>query len=86
MLFFCHQTPVIGQETACRGWLTVHSESVAARLAVHQGLVTDEQRYALVSVPLYSSGEEAADAGEAKIKRPGKAARKMIERIVRRRW
>jgi hypothetical protein len=84
-LFLCHQTPNIGEETACRGWLTVHSESVAARLAVCQGLVTDEQRYAPVSVPLYRNGEEAADAGEAKIRRPGKAARKMIEKIVRRR-
>lgn len=84
-LFLCHQTPVIGEVTACRGWLTVHAESVAARLAVCQGLVTDEQRYAPVSVPLFSSGEEAADAGEARIKRPGKAARKMIEKIVRRR-
>lgn len=81
-LFLCHQTPEIGQQTACRGWLTVHCESVAVRLAVLKGDVTPEQVYAEVKEPLYKSGNEAADAGIKQIKRPGKKARKIVARLA----
>jgi hypothetical protein len=81
--FLCHHTTETGRDTACRGWLSVHCESVAARLAVLKGEVTDAERYAPVKEPLYASGNEAADAGIKGVKRPGRQARKVIERLER---
>ena len=86
-VFLCHQTPEIkpkvGTDTVCRGWLTVHSEGVAARLAVMNGQITPEQMYAEVAEPLYASGAEAAAAGIKGIKRPNKKARKIIDRLAK---
>lgn len=39
----------------------------------------------LPACPLYASGAEAADAGLAGVRRPGRAALQAIRRIVRRR-
>ena len=83
--FLCHHTPAIGQKTVCRGWLTVHAESVAVRLAVARGLVTDDERYGLVWEPLYGSGNEAADAGLSGVAEPEEAAQRMMARLVRQR-
>ena len=44
--FLCHQTTATGEQTVCRGWLTVHAESVAARMGVLNGEFTDDERYA----------------------------------------
>lgn len=74
-LFLCHQSPFIGEDTACRGWLSVHNDSVAVRLAMMRGTVTPEQVYAEVSEPLYETGNQAAESG---LKRPGKKARMAI--------
>ena len=86
-VFLCHQTPEIkpkvGTDTVCRGWLTVHCEGIAARLAVMQGQITPEQLYAEVQEPLYASGAEAAAAGIKGIKRPNKKARKIIDRLAK---
>ena len=82
-VFLCHHSTEAGKNTVCRGWLSVHDESVAARLAVARGEITNEQRYAKVAEPLYKSGNKAADAGMAGIKRPGRKARKVIERLKR---
>lgn len=71
--FLCHHSTAACQ-LACRGWLTVHRESVAARLAVMTGVVSDEQRHAAVSVELYANGNEAADAGLAGVTNPSEAA------------
>lgn len=81
--FLCHQSKEIGADTVCRGWLTVHCESVAARLAVAGGKVTREQLYAEVCEPLYASGNKAADAGMRDINRPGRKARRVIQRLAR---
>lgn len=81
-VFLCHYTPDFGHETVCRGWLTVHAETVAARLAVSRGLVTDEERYAPVVEELYLSGTEAAEAGMAGVTRPSPSARKVIDRLT----
>lgn len=83
-LFLCHQTNATGTPTACRGWLTVHQESVAARLAVLHGRVTDDQRYAEVDVELYVTGTEARDAGLAGVKRPDEAAQRAMDKLVAR--
>ena len=83
--FLCHQSFEIGKDTVCRGWLSVHCESVAARLAVMRGDVTAEQLYAEVQVALYATGNQAADAGMRGVKRPSKQARKVIRRLSKRR-
>ena len=83
--FHCHQEAEIGKPTVCRGWLSVHFESVAARLAVLNEKVTVEELYAEPLVPLYASGNEAADAGMKDIKRPKAKARKAIDRLSKKR-
>lgn len=90
-IFLCHHTnssrrdpaSVEHGDTVCRGWLTVHAESAAARIAVLAGAVTDEQRYAAVDTPLYRTGREAAEAGLAGVEDPNDAAQRMIDRLVR---
>lgn len=80
--FLCHQSAATGVSTACRGWLSVHRESAAARLAVASGKITNAERYAPDVVPLYTSGQEARDAGLAGVANPGPRARQAIDRLV----
>lgn len=80
-LFLCHQTNATQRETICRGWLTVHQESIVVRIALMRGLVDPEVVYAPSKVDLYASGTEAAAAGMAAIESPSPAALKMIERV-----
>lgn len=79
--FLCHHSAVTDRQSVCRGWLTVHAESVAARLATSMGLVTDDERYAPVKEELYASGAEACAAGIAGITRPSAPARRVIDRL-----
>lgn len=81
--FHCHQENATGEDTVCRGWLSVECESVAARLAVLDGKVTDEERYAEVTVELYDTGAEAADAGQEAIEEPDPDAVRMVDRLLR---
>jgi hypothetical protein len=87
--FHCHQQNATGVETVCRGWLTVHCESIAARLALITGALTVEQLYADVDVELYATGQEARDAGMAGVDDPDERARRAIDRLVQKgagRW
>ena len=81
--FLCHNSPITDRPTVCRGWLTVHRESVAARLAEIIGQVTGDERYASVAEPLYSSGREAAAAGMRGVDRPERQAVEVIKKIER---
>jgi hypothetical protein len=81
-LFLCHQGPLAKKQTVCRGWLSVHCESVAARLAVARGDIESDERYTPVAEPLYESGTEAAKAGLRAVRRPGRKAREVIARLV----
>ena len=81
--FLCHHSPQIGQDAVCRGWLSVHSESVAVRLMIIKGTVTPEQVYAETPCELYASGNEAADAGIKGIKRPSIKAREAIGKLTK---
>lgn len=82
--FHCHQENATGIDTVCRGWLTVARESVGARLAVLDGRVTDEQRYAEPLVPLWPTGRAAAEHGLDEIKRPSERALAMMAKLTRR--
>jgi len=79
--FHCHQQLVTGEETVCRGWLSVARESAAARIAVLEGRVRDEDRYDDVAVELWPTGHAAADHGERDVDNPGPEARAMIEKL-----
>lgn len=68
-VFLCHHTSG-ERQTVCRGWLYVHQDSVAARLACATGAVTVDQLFAEVPVECYGSGNEAADAGLAGVEKP----------------
>lgn len=81
-LFLCHHSPELKGDVICRGWLTVHADSNAVRLAWFAGQVTEEQVMAPVDVPLYRSGAEAARAGLKGCKRPSAAARRLIKRMA----
>lgn len=82
--FLCHQTNATGIDTACRGWLSVHPDHVAVRLLL---LLTDRltaaQRDADPETPLYSSGNEAADAGLVGVPAPSPEAQITIDKLLR---
>ncbi len=79
--FLCHQGD---RQFACRGWLSVHRDSVSVRLAVLRGEVDVDDPHRSVDVELYGSGTDAAAAGLAGVAEPGVAARKALERLVKR--
>jgi len=81
--FLCHQTHCHGRETLCRGWLAVEKESIAVRLLLILGRVTQEQVDAPVSCPLYSTGEEATAAGLQGVSRPSRRARSLMAKLMR---
>lgn len=78
--FLCHHTTPAAP-SLCRGWLSVHAESVAVRLAVVRGHVRAKDVRARVRAALFSTGAEAAAHGLRSVARPGRAARAMIRRL-----
>lgn len=84
-VFLCHHSLTQAADTLCRGWLSVHSDSVAVRLAVANRIVTWEQVDAPVTVELYADGNEAANAGEAAVEHPSADAARAASRLVRQR-
>lgn len=72
--FLCHQSTVAGRNMACKGWVMVHRESVAVRVACAKGQLDYRTCFEETDVELYESGNAAADAGERQIKRPGREA------------
>lgn len=79
-VFLCHHGK---RDAVCRGWLSVHADSLAVRLAVIFGSIPAAALSAVVKAPLYASGAEAADAGVRGLKRPGRKARAVIARLLR---
>ena len=83
-VFLCHQ-PAERGEAVCRGWLSVHREDVAVRLALMNESVTRDDADAEVKTPLFASGAEAAAHGMREVKRPSVEAQLMGRRIERKR-
>jgi hypothetical protein len=81
-VFLCHHRE---RKTACRGWLSVHRDSVAVRLAVLTGKIEPEAVHVYVGVDLYWSGAEACRAGLAGVEFPDPGARAAIVRLIERR-
>jgi hypothetical protein len=82
--FLCHQSTAAGEEILCRGWLSVHKDTVPVKLLMMNGEVTPEEVYQKPTVPLHESGNAAADAGEKQIKRPSRSARSMSQKLLAR--
>lgn len=86
-VFHCHQETVTKRPTVCRGWLGVHVDHPAVRLAVLRGdldyddLPTDEE----VDPSLYATGIEACDAGRAGVEAPSPEAAEAIQKLLLRR-
>jgi hypothetical protein len=77
-LFMCHQRT----GALCAGWIAVHGwELLALRLA-GEGL---RLPLPVVAGDFYASGNEAADAGLAGVRRPSGKAQKAARKIVRNR-
>lgn len=83
-VFHCHQENSTGIPTVCRGWLSVHDDCIAVRLALADGRLTEEQVDAPVAVELFATGEEAAEHGMADYYDPGPEARDMQTKLLRR--
>lgn len=83
-VFLCHHSNA-GPKTVCKGWLTVHAEdSKTIRLMYYTGQVTAEQVMQKPTVPLFATGKAAADAGQKKIRQPGKRARRIATSLLKR--
>jgi hypothetical protein len=89
-LFQCHQQDTDGAyRRVCAGWAGCHDgdELLALRLALLQGRISEETFRAVVSysspVPLFESGDDAADHGQRQIDTPDELAVRTIAKIVR---
>jgi hypothetical protein len=85
-LFHCHQQ----DGRICAGWAGTHDmhETLAVRLAASTGNLAPDVVEALLDyateVPLFDSGQAAADHGLAEVDEPGEKARKKIDTLTRR--
>ena len=79
-VFLCHNTPRAGDQVACKGWVMVHADSLAVRVAQIRGQLTAES-FTETDVPLHESGNAAANFGQKKIKRPTRAARAAMAKL-----
>jgi len=81
--FDCHQS----NGKLCAGWIGTHGASnlLAMRLlSFSDGVEIDRKVWTYKSpVPLFASGAEAAKHGKRAIMRPGKAAKAMVDRLMR---
>jgi len=86
MVFHCHQENVTDEPTLCRGWLGVHVDHPAVRLALALGLLDPDDWQAIPdSDPtLYSSGTEACERGLAGCEDMSEDALRAAARLVRR--
>lgn len=78
-VFFCHQQ----DGSVCSGWLghrPAH-ELLGVRLGISTGRLDPSCADYSTDVPLFGSGEEAAEHGMQDIDRPGRAARKTMSKI-----
>lgn len=86
-VFHCHQEPMIGKPTVCHGWLSVHPDCIAVRMARFSGLITKEH---MAQIPIkpdpkpYDSGQQAYRAGIKGIRRPGKKAEAAVRGLLKR--
>lgn len=78
-LFLCHQQ----DGCLCAGWLATHGPDELLALRLHHREVKPEVFAYVSPVPVFASGQEAADHGRAEIERPGPRAKRTIDRLDR---
>jgi hypothetical protein len=83
-VFMCHQR----DGRVCAGWAGCHDhdETLALRLAVMRGSITVETLDAIrdyeTDVPLFATGQEAADHGMSGVDDPDQRARRIIDGLT----
>ena len=82
--FHCHQENATGQPTVCRGWLSVHADSVAVRMCLMRGSLKPSDVPPEPEALYYSSGAEACSAGLAGCKKPSPEAEKKMDGLLKR--
>ena len=86
-VFDCHQQ----DGRLCAGWVACHDmeESMALRLAVSFDVLSEEDYHAVcdytTDVPVFASGAEAAEHGVQGIETPTIEARRLVDKLRRRR-
>lgn len=82
-VFFCHQQ----DGCVCSGWLghTDPYELLAVRLGVSTGALDPSCMEYETAVPLFASGQEAAEHGVREIAAPTPQAQAVMDKILRRR-
>jgi hypothetical protein len=87
-LFQCHQADLgSNRPRICAGWAGCHDAPnlLALRLAVANGRISPDTFRAVIDyqspIPLFASGDEAADHGQGDIDNPGEVAARAIAKI-----
>ena len=82
---------MLARSRVCAGWAGCHDADnlLSVRIAVFEGRLTPEIAQAVIGyscpIPLFDSGEEAAEHGMAQIEAPSSDAIQTIRKIVVRR-
>jgi len=84
-LFQCHQNDHdSAQARLCAGWVGCHGDQLLAlRLAIAYQRIDPAVMDYTTPVPLFASGAEAAEHGEAEIDAPTDAALELVTKIMR---
>jgi hypothetical protein len=77
--FACHASP----EVLCHGWAVVHSNRGHQYDLLALRLMLPHPKIPPAGVPLFGSGNEAADHGQRDIEAPGAEARRTTDRLLR---
>ena len=75
--FGCHATP----EHYCHGWAVVHSQRGSPYELLALRLFSPDNPIPEAAVPLFESGNEAADHGQADIEQPSIEARLAVQKL-----
>lgn len=82
-LFLCHQQ----DGRICAGWAGCHDMEQNLAIRLHAREMPEKVWEAILdyetSVPLFASGQEAADHGMSEIETPGDKARRIVAKIER---
>lgn len=77
-LFMCHQK----DGNLCAGWLATHGTDELLAMRLHGGEVKNEVWGYQSPIPVFASGHEACEHGEAGIEKPDAKAKRAISRLL----